>query len=77
MPRTTAPRLGAARGRSSAARRPLAHLLRAIVEAHRDAREAEAMYCDLSRLCDRGLQQRGIGRGDVLRRVFDRLTGRA
>jgi hypothetical protein len=55
--------------------RPLAQWLRSIVQSHRDAHRAEAMYRDLSRLCDSALDRRGLSRQHVLQRVFDCLTG--
>ncbi len=75
MRSTTTSRGGAVSGHTWGTHRPLTQWLRSIVQALRDAREAEWMYRDLSRLCDRALQQRGIGREHVLSRVFDRLTG--
>lgn len=54
--------------------RTLARGIRDTLEAGRDARDAEALYHGLSRLCDAELARRGIDRRRVVRLVFERLT---
>jgi hypothetical protein len=54
--------------------RALAHAVRDIVDVGRNARAAEAIYLELSRLCDAELARRGIDRRQIARLVFDRLT---
>jgi hypothetical protein len=54
--------------------RALAHAVRDILDVGRNARAAEAIYFELSRLCDAELARRGIDRGQIPRLVFDRLT---
>src|SRR5687768_13090971 len=53
----------------------LARWLRVAVEVHRDARRAEAMYHELSSLCDAQLKRRGMTRQQSLKHVFGYLTG--
>ncbi len=52
----------------------LAHAVRDILDVGRNARAAEAIYLELSRLCDAELARRGIDRRQIPRLVFDRLT---
>ena len=54
--------------------RAFAQGIRDTLDASHNARDAEAIYHELSRLCDAELERRGTRRRHILRLVFDRLT---
>jgi pimeloyl-ACP methyl ester carboxylesterase len=68
--------IGLALARTRRKLRTLARGVRDALEAGRDARDAEALYQGLSRLCDAELARRGTDRRRVLRLVLERLTVR-